>query len=92
MARESSTPLCFRLSAEDRRLVETVAAYRSQTVSDYVRELVLERSEEIVQSEGRDKILKTLEESNSRLRSEKLELYQLAMRPVSARNASPRRP
>lgn len=79
MAREPSTPLCFRLSAEDKRLVETVAAYRSQTVSDYVRELVLERSEEIVQSEGSDKILKTLEESNTRLTEEKLGLYQQAI-------------
>jgi uncharacterized protein (DUF1778 family) len=91
MPRESSTPLCFRLSVEDRRLVETVAAYRKQTVSDYVRELVLDRSDEIVRSEGSDKILQALEESNSRLREEKLELYQRAIRPVSARNASHRR-
>lgn len=92
MAREPSTPLCFRLSADDRRLVETVAAYRSQTVSDYVRELVLERSEEIVQSEGRDKILKALAEANTRLRDEKYELYQQAIRPVSTRDAAHRRP
>jgi uncharacterized protein (DUF1778 family) len=85
MSRESSTPLCFRLSVEDRRLVETVAAYRKQTVSDYVRELVLDRSEEIVQSEGRDKILKVLEESNSRLRDERLELYHQAIGPDTGR-------
>jgi hypothetical protein len=71
--------------------VETVAAYRRQTVSDYVRELVLDRSEEIVQSEGSDKILKALEEANSRLRDEQLELYQQAIRPVSARDTGPRR-
>ena len=35
---------------------------------------MLDRSEEIVQSEGSDKILKALEEANSRLRDEKLEL------------------
>lgn len=90
MPRESSTPLCFRLTAEDRRLVETVAAYRRQTVSDYVRELVLDKSEEIVQSEGSDKILKALEEANSRLRDEKLELYQQAIRPISRRDAGQR--
>ena len=81
MPRESSTPLCFRLSTQDRRLVETVAAYKGQTLSDYVREVVLHRSEAIVQAEGSDKILRVLEESNSRLNSEKLELYQQAIGP-----------
>ncbi len=81
MPRESSTPLCFRLSAQDRRLVETVAAFRGQTLSDYVREVVLDRSEAIVQTEGSDKILRALAETNSRLNSEKLELYQQAIGP-----------
>lgn len=86
MARESSTPLCFRLTTQDRRLVETVAAYRGQTLSDYVREVVLERSDQIVRSEGSDKILRALEESNSRLNEEKLELYQQAIDPASRRS------
>jgi uncharacterized protein (DUF1778 family) len=91
MPRESSTPLCFRLSVEDRRLVETVAAYRRQTVSDYVRELVLDKSEEIVRSEGSDKILKALDEANSRLREEQSELYRQAIRPITTRDTGQRR-
>jgi len=79
MARESASPVSFRLSPDDRRLVETVAAYRRQTVSDFVRSVVLEVSETIVRAEGRDKILRSLQDSNSRLNQEKLELYQLGV-------------
>jgi uncharacterized protein (DUF1778 family) len=85
MPRESSTPLCFRLSTQDRRLVETVAAFQGQTLSDYVREVVLERSAAIVQREGRDKILRVLEESNSRLSEERRALYEGAIGQVSPR-------
>ncbi len=87
MPRESSTPLCFRLTTQDRRLVETVAAFRGQTLSDYVREVVLERSTKIVESEGSDKILRAIEESNSRLSEERLALYEGAIGQVA-----PRRP
>jgi uncharacterized protein (DUF1778 family) len=85
MPRESSTPLCFRLSSQDRRLVETVAAYQGQTLSDYVREVVLERSASIVRSEGSDKILRALEESNSRLSEEKRALYEQGIGHVGPR-------
>ncbi len=85
MPGESSTPLCFRLTAQDRRLVETVAAYRGQTLSDYVREIVLEHSAATVRAEGQDKILRALEESNSRLTEEKRELYQLGISQVAPR-------
>jgi uncharacterized protein (DUF1778 family) len=87
MPRESSTPLCFRLTAPDRRLVETVAAYRGQTLSDYVREIVLEHSAAVVRAEGQDKILRALEESNTRLTEEKRELYRQGIGQVG-----PRRP
>jgi len=56
--------------------VETVAAYRGQTLSDYVREIVIERSAATVQAEGRDKILRALQESNSRFSQEKRDLYE----------------
>jgi len=79
MARESASPVSFRLSAEDRRLVETVAAFRNQTVSDFVRSVVIEVSETIIRTEGKDKILKALQESNSRLNNEKLALYRQAV-------------
>lgn len=79
MARESASPVSFRLSPDDRRLVETVAAYRHQTLSDFVRSVVVEVSETIVRTEGRDKILKVLAESNKRLNQEKLDLYEQAV-------------
>lgn len=86
MPRESSIPLCFRLTVQDRRLVETVATYRGQTLSDYVREVVLERSTAIVQAEGRDKILRSLQESNSKLSAEKRDLYEQGIGQASRRS------
>ncbi len=79
MAKEAASPVSFRLSSEDRQLVETVAAYRNQTLSDFVRSVVVEFAESIVQAEGRDKILKSLEESNNKLSQQRRELYRQAV-------------
>ena len=79
MPKESASPVSFRLSPDDRRLVETVAAYKQMTLSDFVRSVVLDVSATIVRNEGRDKILKSLHESNSRLNQEKLDLYEQAV-------------
>ncbi|WP_214401815.1 hypothetical protein [Pseudonocardia lacus] len=87
MPRESSSPLCFRLSVQDRRLVETVAAFRGQTLSDYVREIVIEKSAAIVQTEGRDKILRVLQETGNRSTEEQRERYEQGVD-----HAAPRRP
>jgi uncharacterized protein (DUF1778 family) len=84
MVKESPSPVSFRLSPEDRRLVETVAAYRNQSVSDFLRTVVLEFANEVVRVEGQDKILKVLEESSSRLNDEKRDLYQRAVEHASS--------
>lgn len=76
MARETASPVSFRLSSEDRQLVETVAAYRNQTLSDFVRSVVIQAAETVVQLEGRDKILRALEESNSQLNEQRRALYR----------------
>jgi uncharacterized protein (DUF1778 family) len=79
MAREAASPVSFRLNPDDRQLVETVAAYRNQTLSDFVRSVVIEAAETIVQAEGKDKILRALEESNDRLSEQRRELYRQAV-------------
>jgi uncharacterized protein (DUF1778 family) len=87
MAKESPSPMSFRLSPEDRRLVETVAAYRNQTVSDFVRSVVVEAANHVLSTEGHDKILKKLEESSARMSEERLELYQRAVDQVGSRRS-----
>jgi len=76
MPGETASPVSFRLSAEDRRLVEAVAAYRGQSLSDFVRSVVLEAAATVVRTTGRDEILRSLQESNHRLSREKLDLYE----------------
>ena len=76
MPRENASPVSFRLSAEDRRLVEAVAAYRDQSLSDFVRSVVMEAAATVVRTTGRDEILRSLRESNRRLNREKLDLYE----------------
>lgn len=82
MAQESRSPVSFRLSAEDRRLVETVAAYQDQSVSDLLRQVILEYANHVVRTEGRDKILLKLQESTDRLKDERQELFQRAVEQV----------
>jgi hypothetical protein len=50
-----------------------------------VREVVLDSSAAIVQAEGRDKILRALQESNSRLSEEKRALYEQGIGQASHR-------
>ncbi len=85
MAKETPSPVSFRLSPEDRALVETVAAYRHQTVSDFVRSVVVSYANHVVQTEGRDKILRTLAEANDRLKEERLEVWAQAVDQAGAR-------
>lgn len=87
MAKESPTPVSFRLSPDDRRLIETVAAYQNMTVSDFLRTVVLDAADHIVRTEGRDKILRVLEDSASRLSDEKKALYQSAVGEVVSRRS-----
>ena len=85
MAQESRSPVSFRLTADDRRLIETVAAYREQSVSDFLRSVVLEVAHHIVRTEGEDKILRKLRENSVRLSGEKHELYERAIGQVGSR-------
>ena len=83
MPRDSASPVSFRLSAEDRRLVEMVAAFHDQSVSDFIRRVVVESARAILEREGADKVLEVVRESNSRLNEQRLELYQQVVEHVT---------
>lgn len=87
MAKESQSPVSFRLSAEARERVEIVAAYRNQTVSDFLRSVAIEAADQIIRSEGEDKILRALEESSARLERERLEVRRRAMQRVPSQGS-----
>jgi uncharacterized protein (DUF1778 family) len=77
MAKDTS-PLCFRLSPDDRRLIETVAAYTEQSVSDFVRSVVINAAAKILRDQGVDKIVQTIEERNERMSEEKRRAFEAA--------------
>jgi uncharacterized protein (DUF1778 family) len=77
MAKESS-PLCFRVTSEERRLVETVAAFLDQTVSEFARSALIEAASKIVEAEGPDKIVQKIDE-----RTESRKLNAATLRAVT---------
>ncbi|MGH4026820.1 MAG: DUF1778 domain-containing protein [Pseudonocardiaceae bacterium] len=62
MANESS-PICFRLSAEDRSLLEVVAQHQGQTLSAFVRNAVVRVAQGIVDKYGAEAVFKKFETS-----------------------------
>lgn len=81
--------LFMLLSKEDRRLVEMVAAYRGETVEDYIRTAVLAAADEIIRQVGSASMKRELAErvdsgQVSRDRAEQIEqlLSDLAARDV----------
>jgi uncharacterized protein (DUF1778 family) len=79
MPRQSASPVSFRLSAEDRRLVEVVAAYRGLSTSEFMRRMVVGGARAILEQEGADRVLDSVRESNARLNEQRIELYQQAL-------------
>jgi uncharacterized protein (DUF1778 family) len=77
MAKDTS-PLCFRLSRADRQLIETVAAFTDQSVSDFVRTVAVDAAAEIVREEGIDKIVHAIAERNERMSEEKRLAFEAA--------------
>jgi len=75
MAKDTS-PVCFRLAPEQRRVIEVVAAYLNQSVSDFLRQSALAMAESIVKDNGMDKILQALDEENEQNRRALLELQR----------------
>jgi uncharacterized protein (DUF1778 family) len=67
MAKDTS-PVCFRLAPEQRRMVEAVAAYSGQSVSDFIRAAVVAAAGAILEDNGVDKIMRALDEQNEQRR------------------------
>jgi uncharacterized protein (DUF1778 family) len=76
MPRDSASPVSFRLSAEDRRLVEIVSAFYELSLSDFIRQVVVEAARDVLEREGPDKVLEVVRESNSRLAEQRLQLFR----------------
>jgi uncharacterized protein (DUF1778 family) len=79
MPPKNSSPLCFRLSPDDRRLLEAVAAFGGQSVSEFVRSAALETAHAIVEKHGADAMLHALLEANEQLAAQKKDKYRLGL-------------
>jgi uncharacterized protein (DUF1778 family) len=88
MAKDSS-PLCFRVSPDERQLIETVAAFFDQSVSEFARTTLVETATKIVSSEGPDKVVHAIDERTearkSALNAERLRAVTVAADSRSAR-------
>lgn len=65
MANESS-PLCFRVSAEERSLLEVVAQYQGQTLSAFVRDAVTRVARGIIDKYGVEAVFREFETGETR--------------------------
>jgi uncharacterized protein (DUF1778 family) len=79
MAKETS-PVCFRLAPDQRRIIEVVAAYTNQSVSDFLRQSALSMATAIIEENGIDKIMQALDEENEQNRRALLEMQQSSSR------------
>jgi uncharacterized protein (DUF1778 family) len=85
MPGDPASPMSFRLSSEDRRLVELVAAAKGLTTSEFTRQMVVGGARAIYEREGPDKLLAAVRESNDRLVQQRMELFEQITEHVSAK-------
>ncbi len=81
---KDTSPVCFRLPSEDRQLLELVAEYQGQSISTFVREIVMSAARRIVDETGGEKIVQELDERNEQLAEEQREAREKALRGESA--------
>jgi hypothetical protein len=60
MATESS-PICFRVPANERSLLEVVAQFQEQTLSAFARDAVIRFAQDIVDRHGAETVFKKFE-------------------------------
>jgi uncharacterized protein (DUF1778 family) len=65
MASESS-PICFRVPADERSLLEVVARHQGQTLSAFVRDAVTRVAQGLIDEYGAEAVFKTFETSETR--------------------------
>jgi uncharacterized protein (DUF1778 family) len=69
MASEAS-PICFRVPADERFLLEVVAQYQGQTLSAFVRNAVIRVAQGIVDKYGAEAVFKKFETLEARRAAE----------------------
>jgi len=64
MASDSS-PICFRVPADERSLLEVVARHQGQTLSAFVRDAVTRVAQGLIEEYGAEAVFKTFETSEA---------------------------
>lgn len=86
-----STPICFRVPADERTLLEVVAQYQGQTVSAFVRNAVVRVAQGIIDEQGAETIFKTFETIEARRAEEvnaRVEQFRERLLPHQHRGSS----
>lgn len=81
---KDTSPVCFRLTPEDRQLVEMVAAYMEQSMSTFLRTVVVGTASQIVAEHGGEKIVQELHERNERMGEEQRRAFEETARRIAA--------
>lgn len=82
MASDSS-PICFRLPAAERTLLQAVADYQGETLSAFVRNCAIAIARRIVEREGADAVLqrsKDVEHQRARRADERFKHFEEQLR------------
>jgi hypothetical protein len=90
MASESS-PICFRVPADERSLLEVVAQHQGQTLSAFVRNAVIRVSQGIIEQYGVDAVFKkfeTIEARRAEEVSKRVDEFRALLLPQQHRGSS----
>lgn len=90
MASESS-PICFRVPADERSLLEVVAQHQGQTLSAFVRNAVIRVSQGIIEEYGVDAVFKKFETIEARRAEEvnkRVDEFRARLLPQQHRGSS----
>lgn len=86
-----SAPICFRVPADERSLLEVVAQYQGQTLSAFVRNAVVRVARGIVDEHGVEAIFQKFESLEARRAEEvsaRVEEFRERLLPQSHRGSS----
>lgn len=65
MANEPS-PICFRVTGVERNLLDAVAYHQGESLSAFVRNAVIAAAQGVLETEGREAVLRRFEEVEAR--------------------------
>lgn len=78
MVRDSS-PVCFRVSPEEREILDMVANYQLESISSFVRHGILDVAREIIDEVGADRIqeaYRPMRDANAARERRRIEIEQ----------------